>query len=70
MMTVLPANTTAPPDVAAARAIDSASPRLSLQLLAVLRDDEQRVVDPDAQPDHRRERGRDGRDLRDVADHA
>ena len=67
-MTVVPANTTAPPDVAAARAIDSRRRHPGAPLRLVAGDDEQRVVDADAEPDHRRERRRDGRDLGDLAD--
>jgi hypothetical protein len=63
MTTVIPANTTAPPAVAAARAIDS---RIQLQLVAG--DDEQRVVDPDAEADHRRKRGGDAGHVDDVTE--
>ena len=58
MMTVEPANTTAPPEVAVARAIDSRTSMPVAQLVAVARDDEQAVVDADAEADHRRERRR------------
>jgi hypothetical protein len=40
------------------------------QLQAVSADEEERVVDPDAQPDHGRERGPDGRNRDDVAEQA
>src|SRR4051812_27270594 len=110
--TVIPANTTAPPAVAAARAIDSrisipsfscslwrggvenagavptprprdhartasrgrrARDRLAhlhpvLQLQLVAGDDEQRVVDPDAEADHRRKRGGDAGHVDDVTE--
>jgi hypothetical protein len=67
-ITVVPANTTAPPEVAVARAIDSRVLHAGSALRLVAGHDEQRVVDPHAEPDHRRERRRHRRHLGEVAD--
>ena len=56
MTTVMPANSTAGPTVAMARPAASSTVMPSLQVLAVAGDDEQRVVDADAEADHRGER--------------
>ena len=68
--TVKPAKTTAPPAVAVARAIDSRSSIPSRELQFVAGDDEQRVVDPDAEPDHRRQGRGDARHLDHVLQQA
>ena len=61
MTTVPPAKTTAWPAVAMARAAASSTVMPSAQVLAVAGDDEQRVVDADAEADHRGEDRRDRR---------
>ena len=68
IVTVPPAKNTAPPEVAAARAIDSSSSSPSPRPAEVARDDEEGVVDPDAEADHRRQRRGDRRDREDVAE--
>ena len=55
MTTVPPAITTDWPAVAIARPIAVFDGEPSVQAGAMARDDEQRVVDADAEPDHRRE---------------
>ena len=59
--TVAPANTTAWPAVAFARPAASSTVMPSCEVLAVAGDDEQRVVDADAETDHRGEHRRDAR---------
>ena len=71
MTTVVPANSTERPAVSMAMPIDSRRVVPGVQLLAVAGDDEQRVVDADAEADHdaeeRREVG-DGEDVRQQGD--
>ena len=55
MTTVMPAKTTARPDVSRLRTDRLARLQAVVQPLAVARDDEQRVVDADADADHRRD---------------
>ena len=68
--TVPPAKTTALPEVATERAIASLALDALVEALEVALDDEQRVVDSDAEADHRSERRRDRRDLGQVAEQA
>ena len=58
MTTVMPAKTTARPDVSSASDDRLARLQPVVQGLAVAGDDQQRVVDADADADHRRDRGR------------
>ena len=58
MITVSPANSTARPDVSTAVMTASSGSRPGLESLAVAGDDEQRVVDADADADHRGQRRR------------
>ena len=67
MITVPAANTTAPPDVAVARATDSRGSIPCGELAEVAGYDEQRVVDPHPEPDHGRQGRRRGRHLHGVA---
>ena len=70
MTTVPPAKATAPPDVAHAardRLVDVHPER---EPVAMAGDDEERVVDPDAEADHRPQRRRDVRDVGHVAEQA
>ena len=68
-MTVLPAKATAEPDVAPSARWTPRRHALA-QLRAVAGDDEERVVDPDAEPDHRREGRGDRGDLDQVPEQA
>ncbi len=70
MTTVKPAKTTAPPAVAVARADRLAQLHPFRHLQFVAGDDEQRVVDPDPEPDHRRQGRGDPRDLDRVLEQA
>ena len=67
MITVMPANSTARPLVSIASTTDSSTSRPSLQALPVAGDDEQRVVDADAEADHRHHRRREVGHRDDVA---
>ena len=55
MQTVIPANITARPEVSTASTIAVLDALAALQALAVARDDEERVVDADAEADQQRE---------------
>ena len=61
--TVVPANSTALPAVALARPTDSTTERPSCRNAAVAGDDEQGVVDADAEADHRGQHRRHRRHL-------
>ena len=67
--TVVPANTTAMPDVPLAWPGRIGDRHPGRHLLAVTGDDEQRVVDADAEPDHRGDRGGDLGDVEEVGEH-
>ena len=66
--TVMPAKSTARPAVSRAIAVASADARPSWSLLPVAGDDEQGVVDADAEADHGAERGGEARDRHDVGE--
>ncbi len=66
--TVPPAKTTACPAVATARPTDSSTEKLASEELAVAGDDEQGIVDADAEADHRPDVGHPRRDLDQIRD--
>ena len=68
--TVAPAKSTARPAVSMASSTAALRTQTVVQPLAVPGDDEQRVVDPDAEPDHRRELRRELRHDHDVREQA
>jgi len=72
MHTVIPANMTARPEVSTASMIACSFALPALQALAVARDDKERVVDADTEPDQERELRTEGRHvhhMREQADH-
>ena len=68
MTTVPPAKITAGPAVATARPAASVTERPSREVLAVARHEEERVVDADAEADHRGDLGRPARDVDEMVD--